>query len=189
MAAPIAATAAPVFLGLKLYELLTLIGIVLGPIFAVAITLLVEYRRSKHERRINLFRTLLATFRTAGDANWSVAMNMLLIEFNSHKSVMDARREYMNTVRVKATPENEVAHNEQIAAKQIALVYQVAIALGFKITEGELRTESYVAEGMLLRDNIMLDSQRATRELANAHKRILEIVEANQKPPQQPPSK
>lgn len=102
MAAPIAATAAPVFMGLKLYEVLTLVGIILGPIFAVLITLGVEYRRSKRERRINLFRALLATFRTAGDANWSVAMNMLLIEFNDHKSVMDARREYMNTVRVKA---------------------------------------------------------------------------------------
>ena len=103
---------------------------------------------------------------------------MSLVEFNGHKSVMNARREYMSIVRNRATPGNESTHMEQVGVKQIALVYEVAKSLGFKITEGELRTEAYIAEGMLMRDNILIDSQKAMRDLATSQQKMLELVQA-----------
>ena len=172
-----AANANPILFGLKLYELMTLVGIVVGPIVAVAMTHLAEHLRRDREQKLQVLRTLVATLRLVGDANWTVSMNMLLIEFAGHKKVLQARREYMDAVRIHPTKEQEATVSELTVARQIALVYQVARAMGFKITEGELKTEIYISSGFKARDDLYIQSLLATCELASSARRSAEAAE------------
>ncbi len=104
-------------------------------------------------------------------------MNLILVEFANHKDVMAARKEYLAVASQRAQPGGEREHGDRIQVKQIALVYRVSKALGYRITEGELKTEAYISEGMLNRDNILIDSQKAMRDLATAQQRMLAITE------------
>lgn len=111
-----------------------------------------------------------------------MAMNMILVEFNGSAKVMAARREYMNAVTQRAAPENLPAHLETMVIKQTALVYQVAIALGFKITEGELRTNAYLSQTVLDREAIALNSKKAMRDIATAMQKHVELLQGTQHP-------
>ncbi len=55
--------------GMKLNDCLTLGAIVVGPTFAVAITLIIEKTRRTTERRLHIMRMLLATRHMPADAS------------------------------------------------------------------------------------------------------------------------
>ena len=162
---------------MNLYETFTLLGIVLSPISAVAITLFYERHRRQRDSRMQVLRQLLSTYRLAGDPAWTVGVNMTLIEFRKVKRVRDARKDYVEIASHRPQKGDEESHGKTLAAKQTALVYEVARALGFDITEGELTTQSYVAGGWLNRDNLYLDSLLAMREVANATQKSADIAE------------
>lgn len=169
--AQIASAAAPVFAGMKLYELLTLVGIIIGPITAVVITIITEAVRKTRDQRLQVLRGLISTLRLGGDPAWVVSMNMLLLEFHGHVRVMNARRSYMAAARLRPMPGNEFQHAKELDDKQITLVFEVSRALKFSISEGDLRSEVYLSDGFIDRDNLYTDSLRAMRELADAGKR------------------
>jgi hypothetical protein len=173
----IAAEAAPIFAGMKLYELLTLLGIILGPIAAVAITLGYERHRKTRDARMQVLRQLISTYKFAGDPNWTVGVNMVLVEFGNVKRVRDARKAYVEWAYTPIVVGSEGAHGAQMMTRQTALIYEVARALGFKLTEGELSTQVYAAGGLMNRDALYVDSLRAMRDLADSMKRSADAVE------------
>jgi len=165
------AAAAPhetLFLGMTIAEVATVLGLFFGPIAAVIIGRTSESSRHRRDQRMQVLRGLISTFKLPADATWSVAMNMVLLEFHDHEPVMAARREYMNLVNIRPATGQEQAHDERIVVKQIALVYAVARALGFSISEGDLRTEVYISSGLVQRDARYQDSLLALREIATA---------------------
>lgn len=159
------------FAGMKLYELLTLVGIIIGPIAAVAITLASDAQRRTRDQRMQVLRQLVSTYRFVGDAGWTVAINMVLIEFRKVKRVRDARKAYVDFASLTPAPGAEARHQEQLLTRQTALVYEVVRSMGFDITEGELSTQVYVASGYMNRDNLYINSLRATCEMAADLKR------------------
>lgn len=161
-----ASTAAPLFLGLKLYEWLTLLGVIVGPVVAVSITLWAEHRRRQREARSTILKMLLNTRGLPSDASWSIAINMIPVEFNGHEGVIKAWREYIECVRFRASEENIPAHRALLNAKQTTLIHKIMTALGIQLSESDIQTESYIAEGYLWRDNLHLDSLAAMRDIA-----------------------
>src|SRR5882724_8320912 len=161
----------PIFSGLRLYELLTLVGIVIGPIAAVVITLATEHFRRKRDQRLQVLRLLLNTRAMPGDPAYTVAINMVPVEFNDHAAVMEAHSTYLEAVRYTPSRENAAAHDAQVRGKQSKLIFEIMQSLGFRISESEIQTEGYVASGFANRDRLYLDSLVALRELADAGKR------------------
>ena len=175
-----ATDATPIFVGLKLYELLTLAGVIVGPITAVAISLWAEHRRRQREARTTILKMLLNTRGMPSDAAWSIAINMIPIEFNGHKAVVQAWRDYIECVRYRPTDENRSAHDGNLNAKQTTLIHKIMVALGIGLSESDIQTESYIAEGYLRRDNLYLDSLAATRDIANHLKSQTDILRGSQ---------
>jgi hypothetical protein len=161
------ATPETLYWGLKLYEFLTLIGIIIGPIAAVIITLATESRGQKRERRIQVMRMLLNTRNMPGDAAYSVAINLIPVEFNKMKKVMRAWTDYIEAVRFRPTKENKEGHNVLLKAKQTALIFQIMQSLGFDLSETDIQTSAYISEGYIHRDNMYLDSLQAMCDIAN----------------------
>lgn len=100
--------------GLKFSEWVAFAGLVVGPVIAVALTLWVDGKRKRREQRIQVMRMLLATRHLPGDANYSVAINLIPIEFNDSKDVMAAWHSYIETVRYTPTPENQEQHQKLV---------------------------------------------------------------------------
>jgi len=153
--------------GFKLYELLTLIGIIIGPIAAVVITLITESSGQKRDRQIQVMRMLLNTRSMPADAAYSVAINLVPVEFNKSSKVMSAWRTYIEAVRFRPTKENEEEQHRLLKAKQTALIFQIMHQLGFELSETDIQTSAYISDGFIQRDNMYLDSLQAMRDIAN----------------------
>ena len=154
------------YFGLKLYEFVTLIAVLLGPVIAVTITLVFESRRRTRESRIQVMRMLLNTRHLASDPSYTIAINLVPVEFNRKKEVMKSWREYIETVRFKQTPQNQEEHYKLMVAKQTTLIYEIMKSLGFKLSETDIQTNAYASEGFINRDNLYLNSLRAMCDIA-----------------------
>jgi hypothetical protein len=154
--------------GLRLYEWLTLIGIIIGPIAAVIITLAFEQRRRTRDSQIQVMRMLLNTRHMPSDPSYTVAINLVPVEFNRQKAIMAAWKGYIDHVRFAPTEANADAHHKVAAAKQTDMIYRIMRHLGFNLSETELQTSAYAARGFIERDDLYLDSLRAWPRLATA---------------------
>lgn len=152
-------------LGLTVKDVVTA---VLVPAVAVLTTLIVQDRQQVRERRTQILRALLATRRLPADPGYNAAINLIPVEFNRAKKVMAAWSEYIKQVRFKPMAGDEMSHNEQVAIKQTKLITAIMAKLRMSYSEADLQADAYVSTGFVERDNIYLDSLRATRDCATA---------------------
>ncbi len=156
----------PTYWGLKLYEWLTLVGIFAGPIVAVVITLWVDGRRKDRDQKLTVFRMLMSTRHLPADPAFFTAVNLVVIEFSKNTKVMHAHKEFIQATAARLDGVNDQAILDNSRLKTIRLVYEVARALGFPIRETDLQSEAYTSGGWITRDNLLLDSQKAMRDVA-----------------------
>lgn len=158
----------PVVLGLKPYEWLTLIGVVTGPIVAVAITLWIEGRRRRRDQQVNTMRMLLNTRHLPSDPAYTVAINTVPIEFNGRPKVMNAWKTYIDAVRFTPTEQNAEAHYADVRIKQTKLIFEIMQDLGFELSETDIQNSAYAAGGFIERDNLSVEGWRAWKRIADA---------------------
>ncbi len=163
-----AATADSVFLGLKLYELLTLAAVFAGPLSAVIITLWVDRLRRRSDARTQVLRMILTTRRLPSDPAYVMAINLIEVEFNHCPDVMKARREYMNLAIQEVSDERKQEHDQRMWAKQATMIVGMMKAIGLKASESEILMDAYVSKGFVVRDELYLDSLKAMRDVAEA---------------------
>jgi hypothetical protein len=167
--------------GLKFSELVTLFGVIVGPIVAVGMTLFVEARRRQRDSRIQIMRMILNTRHLPADPSYNAAINLIPVEFNSDEKIMVAWKEYISHVRVRPSTENRSDHDVLTLAKQTTLIFRLMKNLGFNLTETEIQTSAYASEGSMIRDNLYLASldaairsavalEKQTTWLENQHK-------------------
>ena len=154
--------------GLKLAEWLTLVGIIIGPIAAVMISLAFEQRRRTRDSQIQVMRMLLNTRHMPADPAYSIAINLVPVEFNKQKGVMAAWTAYIEAVRYTPSDENADEHERQVRAKQTTMIFKIMRFLGFDLSETDIQTSAYAAQGFIDRDNLYLDSLRAWPRVAAA---------------------
>jgi hypothetical protein len=157
----------PIVAGLQPYEWLTLLGIIVGPILAVLISLWIENRRRDRDQKLIILRLLLTTRHLVGDPNYSAAINLIPIEFAGNTEVQTAYRDFIEAAHADTTPENAQKVAERTAVKQTKLIFAIARSMRFKIAETDIQTTAYAAQGWIERDNLALDSQKAMRDVAN----------------------
>ena len=174
MAQPNLAIIDPAFLGLKLYEWLTLLGIIIGPIAAVLITLKFEGRRQRRDLQTSIARTLMSTRHLPADANYNGAINLIPIEFNDNAKIMSAWRAYMESVQFTPTDENRPKHEEIVAARQSTLIFLILKFLGYDLSENDIRTSAYASNGFVWRDNLYLEAMASWPRIAKALERSIE---------------
>jgi hypothetical protein len=154
------------YFGLKFYELLTLIGVILAPVIAVLVSLWIDGCRKEREQKLSILRMLIATRHLPADPSFFTAVNLIPIEFSNNRDVMTAYRDFMNAVAAEVIDDNAQKVGENTALKTVRLIYQVAKDLGFPLRETDLQTDGYVSRGFGTRDGLLLDSQRAMRDIA-----------------------
>jgi hypothetical protein len=154
--------------GLKLSELVSLIGIIIGPIVAVCITLIIEARRRKRDQQVQTMRMLVSTRHLPSDPAYTTAINMIPVDFNKNRRVMAAWKAYIDAVFHKPTSENIAKHKIDTEAKQTKLIFAIMRYLGYELAEIDIQTTPYAAGGMIDRDNLMLRGWEAWPRIADA---------------------
>ena len=159
-------TPASTYWGLELYEILTLLGIIIGPITAVLISLWIDGRRKARDQKLTILRMLIASRHLPADPAFFTAVNLVPIEFSESRKVLEAYKEFIVATNARVDGENNNEVNQNTNIKTVRLIYEVARDLGFPLRETDLQTEGYVSQGFGTRDGLLLDSQRAMRDVA-----------------------
>ena len=145
-------------------------AIVIGPIVAVAITLWIEGRRKSHDAKLTTLRLLLASRDFPSDPSYQVAIKLVPVEFNDCPAVLSAHREFLEAANVdtEGFSEDRVkAASERTAIKVTRLLFEMSKAAGLNIRETDIQTGGFGSRGFFYRDNLVQDSQRAMRDIAN----------------------
>ena len=79
-------------------EIATIVALVTGPVLAVLIARWIEYRRTRHERRMDIFRTLMRTRRSRLFLDHVSALNLVEIEFRDDSNVKAACQSYLENL-------------------------------------------------------------------------------------------
>lgn len=146
-------------------ELLTIIALVSGPILAVQVQNVLESIRDRKNRRLWIFKTLMATRGANLSANHVEALNRIDLEFTSkkakYKKVLNAWKEYFDVLREEAKTKEQY---EVWASKRFeflaALLYEMGCSLGYKFDKVLIKRNVYSpkAHGMLEDENQIIRS-------------------------------
>ena len=159
-------------IGMKLNDCLTLAAIVVGPIFAVAITLIIDKARRTMERRLHIMRVLLGTRHMPADAQYYMAVNLIPAEFNDRPDVMKAWRRYHEQDRESVDSSQQNDHQDRVTAAQNGMIFSIMRSVGLtNLSEGDIETQAYLSKKFVERDKVYIDSMRALPEIAATMKK------------------
>lgn len=121
----------------------------LGPILAVQAQRWVDRQRQRQERRITIFRTLMATRAASLSSDHVQALNAIPIEFygrrKAHREVVQAWRDLLDHLNQEQM--DLALWGQKRQEFFIELLWKLATALGYRFTKLELQREVYSPRG------------------------------------------
>jgi hypothetical protein len=162
------------FMDVLLFPLLAIFVTVL----ATLTTLIVQARQQDRDRRMNVLRQLLATRALPADPAYVAAVNLVPVEFNKVRTVMEAWKAYIDCVRMQPTPGNEIVLNEQARTKQTKLISAIMASLRLDFSEADIQADAYVSDGFIKRETLVIESLRANVVGAQAMHDVADALRA-----------
>ncbi len=160
-------TARPI---LTLNEILTLIAIILGPIIAVQLQKYLDRNREIQNRKLNIFKMLMASRGATLSATHVEALNRIDLEFSGdkkYKKVIDAWKEYFDNLCIKVDTNENLsiwsARNEELLAN---LLFEMGQSLGYNFDKVLIKRNIYSPIGR----------ERIEREKELIRKGMLDIL-------------
>ena len=146
---------------ISLLDILTLLAMIVGPIAAVQVQKTLERFRTDKDRKVAIFKTLMATRGSVLSSLHVEALNRIDLEFSRKKkyeAVIRAWKEYFdNLSRTVNNEEASVwfARNEELLAN---LLYEMGKALGYDFDKVLIKRNVYspVGHSTIERENELL---------------------------------
>lgn len=161
-----------------------IIAIILAPVIAVQVEKFLERKRNEKERKLDIFKTLMATRGRTLDLDHVEALNMIDLEFDGEKPVTDTWKAYLDHLinipkypttegKTKEEKENEKNfHYSQMDAwgkdreNYLAeLLYVMGQSLGYKFDKIHIKRSIYSPQGHVDIDNDLQFLRKASIEL------------------------
>lgn len=133
-----------------IFNILTIIALIVGPIAAIQIQEYLDKGRQEKRRKLNTFRELMVTRSTALSPRHVEALNAIQMEFSSdnaeEKKVIDAWQLYINHLN-HLDRDNLAAWNAKSIDLLIDLLFQMATFLGYRdFNKARIKSESYLPQ-------------------------------------------
>jgi hypothetical protein len=141
-------------------NVLTVVSMFLAPLFALQVSRALDRRRERRDRRLSVFRTLMATRARKVCQEHVEALNVIDVEFGertSHeRAVLDAWKLYLDHLNRPAGADE--AWGEKREELFIDLLYKMAVSLGYDFDKVHIRNQSYLprAHGELESDQMAI---------------------------------
>jgi hypothetical protein len=135
---------------MKIYDWLMILSVLLSPFLAVYANIIIERKRQARERRLTIFRTLMATRAATLSPEHVQALNMIDIEFygrnRKSKEVLQAWRIYLDHLGdQKSFTDNSWI--ERRIELFIDLMHKMSISLGYDFDKVHIKRTSYFPKG------------------------------------------
>ncbi|MDH5773415.1 MAG: hypothetical protein OEZ57_00695, partial [Nitrospirota bacterium] len=122
-----------------------ILAVLIGPIVAVQLTRYLDNRKEVRERKLQVFKTLMATRGYTVSWDHVVALNRIDLEFDrenkKEKAVIEAWKEYLDLLG------NKDITGEQWGVKRIdllvELLYKMALVLDYDFDKTHIKNSSY----------------------------------------------
>lgn len=168
---------------IKITDIIMVIAIFAGPIIAVRITEKLRLSKDSRDRKVHIFRTLMAT-RSAQLAQMHIeALNLVELEFQAppHPSrrVVDAGRLYVDHLRDHSYPKEGWGPRKDELL--VDLLYEMSTALCYNFDKVQIKAGSYYPSGYQETEIDNLEIRKLWLEILQG-KRLLPIssvVESN----------
>lgn len=141
----------------------------LGPIFAVLVTRYIDWKRESKNRRLYIFRTLMATRRAQLTTEHVTALNLIEVDFHGEQQILKAWKEYFENLRVDVRDANktERAYAER-PALLTKLLREIAKVMHYPIEQLDIMEGGYAPQAVadnFLRQTAALDVLSGKRPL------------------------
>jgi len=125
-------------------DVVHLVGVLLSPLIALQVSRWLDRRRERRERKMKVFRTLMARRAMQLSIDHVEALNMIDVEFSKtlgpEKVVALAWKEYLDHLNRPATSEGWSPRKEDLYCE---LLYKMALCLGYDFDKVHIRNQSY----------------------------------------------
>lgn len=155
---------------MKLYEILTLVAIVSGPIIAVQLQKYLDRSREVRNRKLDVFKVLMASRGATLSAPHVEALNRIDLEFSGNKKynkVIEAWKEYFDNLCIKVDTDENLTiwgvRNEELRAN---LLYEMGQSLGYNFDKVLIKRNIYSPIG----------HERVERENELIRKGLLDVL-------------
>lgn len=163
---------------------LTIAAIILSPLIAVQVEKFLERRRSDKERKLNIFKTLMATRGWALDHRHVEALNMIDLEFTKVETVITQWKAYLDHLNQMPLDTNsDVKDEEQKSREQtqydtlmstwrdkredyfVDLLFEMGKLLKYKFDKTHIKRSIYTPKGHADTENEQQFLRKASIEL------------------------
>ena len=147
----------------------------LGPVAAVLITLWREAVREKRNRRLYVFRTLMATRKIPISNEHVNAINLVEVDFYGCKNVEAAWKDYSKHLNDQTKTENEAwrEEKEKLLSK---LLSEIADVMGFRVPAIDIFRGGYAPKGWQHRDNRLMTGLEYINDLYEGTRGVKVII-------------
>jgi len=160
---------------MNLTDFLTISAIILGPILAVQAQKWIEKHQAETNRKLYIFKTLMATRSIAGRVSFDhvTALNMIDIEFYKEKEITDAWKCYLDCLN---QPESENASNTWAKERDglfVDLLKKMAKSLGYDFDPVHLKKAVYLPKAHSEADAYQLFIRDSIQKILKGEQAIL----------------
>jgi hypothetical protein len=164
-------------------EWVTILALLVGPVLAVIVTRYVDSIRAKHERRMTIFRALMATRRAQLSPEHVGALNLVEIEFHGETPVIEAWKNYFSNlsgpaIYPTATPQDVDQFVRARSNLLTKLLHAIATSLKFKMEQLDIDERGYAPTAWFNDENTVRQIRTLALEVLQ-HKRGLPVTPLN----------
>ncbi len=150
----------------KITDIVMILAVLIGPIIAVQLTRYLDNKKEQHERKLQVFKTLMET--RAYNVSWNhvAALNRIDVEFYKDKKVLAAWKEYLDLLGIKGM-ETNLWVSKRIDLF-IELLYTMGQSLNYDFDKTHIKNSSYspIAHGTFNDEQQVKDDLKLIRENA-----------------------
>lgn len=149
------------------YDLFMLLAVLFSPLVAVQVTRYLDDRNEKRERKLRIFKTLMATRASNLTPAHVEALNMIDLEFDvrnkKEKAVIDAWKNYLDHLNAQHFPLDQwVTRRVDL---QVELLHAMAIVLGYEFDKVHIKNSCYSPRGHAEIEDDQTAIRRGFREI------------------------
>ena len=140
---------------IKFSDVVIVMATLLGPVLAIQVQKYLERGREQNQRRLGIFRTLMATRGSVLSPNHVEALNVVPIEFAGKRepfvAVVNAWKAYIHHLYQDVAEDR--SWSEKRVEKLDALLLKLSAALGYNFNSVEISRELYVPKAYAAVEN------------------------------------
>lgn len=134
---------------IKITDIIMIGAIIIGPLIAVQITEYLRKVKDTRDRKVHIFRTLMATRSAPLVAMHIEALNLVELEFHSNKKqerrVVDAWKLYLTHLADRRYPKETWGTRRDELLME--LLFEMSLALGYSYDKSQIKSGTYYPSG------------------------------------------